>query len=185
MSAQQSIADANCVRRRFEDLSLLGERDRAQAAIIAAISSLQVATIAKRMCGRRRSRARRGVRAQPPTENRAIGVGAQDAYRRPQMSVSAIAEPTRDTVELLYYRPLGPFHDYEIRLARIAHHYADRVRLTKLRVADLARLGRTGAFISPTRPTMALVRGGAVVAQAIGDLSSREIDLLVRGAVAG
>jgi len=98
------------------------------------------------------------------------------------MFVSANAEPTREVVELLYYRPLGPFHDYELRLVRIAHHYADRVRLTKLRIADLARLGRSGAFISPTRPTMALVKNGAVVAQAIGDLSSREIDLLVRSA---
>ena len=101
------------------------------------------------------------------------------------MFASAIAQPTHETVELLYYRPLGPFHDYETRLAGIVHHYADRVRVTQLRVADLARLGRTGVFVSSTRPTMALVKAGTVVAQAIGDLSSREIDLLVRGAVAG
>jgi hypothetical protein len=79
MCAQQSIGDANGVGRRFEDLSLLALRDLTQAAIGSAMFELQVARIAKRRCGRRRSRARRGVRAQPPTENRDLGVGARDA----------------------------------------------------------------------------------------------------------
>jgi hypothetical protein len=98
------------------------------------------------------------------------------------MLIHSVAQPALEQVDLLYYRPLGPFHQYEARLVAAARNYADRIRVTKLRTDELAHLARCGAFVSPTRPTMALVRDGAVVAQAVGDLSARELDLLMRSA---
>lgn len=98
-------------------------------------------------------------------------------------SVQLRIEPAPDLglqqVDLVYVRPLGDFRQYESRLLGVADRFRERIRVTKVRAAELSRFTRERVFISKTVPTIVLLRDGEVVAQAVGDLPARELELVL------
>jgi hypothetical protein len=105
-----------------------------------------------------------------------------------QLRIFAGVTPVHDhglpQLDLVYIRPLGDFREYEQRLAGVARRFGERIRLTIARAGELSRFTRTRVFLSKAVPTIVLVRGGEVVAQAVGDLPARELEWIMRDATA-
>ena len=95
-----------------------------------------------------------------------------------QIRIPAEIEP----IDLIYVRPLGDFRQYETRLLGVAAQFRDRVRFTKVRPGELSRFTRERVFISKTVPTIVLIRDGEVVAEAVGDVPARELELVLDSA---
>lgn len=86
-------------------------------------------------------------------------------------------------IDLLYVCPLGDFHRHEARLLEVVDRFRDRLRFTRLRASELFRFTRERVFLSKSVPNILLIRRGEVIAQAIGDLPARELELIVRSAI--
>jgi hypothetical protein len=104
-----------------------------------------------------------------------------------EILISEGIEPTLDhrlqPIDLVYVRALGDFRQYEARLMTVVERFRERIRFTKLRAADLLRLTHERVFLSKSVPNIVLLRSGEVVAQAVGDLPKRELELVVRSAI--
>jgi hypothetical protein len=85
-------------------------------------------------------------------------------------------------VDLIYLPPLGDFRPYEARLRSVAGRFGERVRFTRARGSELLRFTRARIFLSRTVPNVVLVRSGAVVAQAVGELPARELEAILAAA---
>jgi hypothetical protein len=104
-----------------------------------------------------------------------------------QVSIPATIDPAPDRglqqVDLVYVRPLGDFRQYEARLLAVIGRFGECIRFTKARAGELSRFTRERVFLSKTVPNIVLLRSGDVVAQAVGDLPARELELIVRSAI--
>jgi hypothetical protein len=85
-------------------------------------------------------------------------------------------------VDLIYLSPLGDFGRYETRLLALVGRFGDRIRFTRARAGELSRFTRERVFVSKTVPNIVLVRGGEIVAQAVGDLPASELEAVVQAA---
>lgn len=85
------------------------------------------------------------------------------------------------TTVLLYCRPDGAADGFGVRVHACAARHHLEVR--ELAPAALARRGRARAFVSPTQPTVVIVRDGVVVAQVIGAVSAHELLAVIARAI--
>jgi hypothetical protein len=86
-------------------------------------------------------------------------------------------------IEILYVRPVGDFEPFEARLHEVVRRCCEPVHLVRTSGA-LPSLGGERVFATCTVPNVVIVCGGEVIAQAVGDLPARELELLVQAAVA-
>jgi len=105
------------------------------------------------------------------------------ALIRASAGVDPAPELGLQQIDLLYVCPLGDFRRHEARLLEIVDRFRDRLRFTRLRARELFRFTRERVFLSKSVPNILLIRRGEVIAQAIGDLPARELELIVRSAI--
>jgi thioredoxin-like negative regulator of GroEL len=86
-------------------------------------------------------------------------------------------------IDLIYVRAFGDFRRYEARLLELVERCGGRVRFTKATAGELTRFTNDRVFSSTTVPTLVLVRDGAVVAEAVGDLPASELARVVHAAL--
>jgi hypothetical protein len=95
-----------------------------------------------------------------------------------------IAAQDDGRIQMVCIRPPGAFAAFDERLSTVALRQVRSVRVSIFRTWDFAAHHDLG-FVSPTLPTVILVRDGEVVAKAIGDVPQRELEeMLVRAAPA-
>jgi hypothetical protein len=100
-----------------------------------------------------------------------------------QIRIPAEIKPAPpEPVDLVYLRPLGDFRQYESRLMGAAARFRERIRVTKVRPGELSRFTRERVFVSKTVPTIVLIRHGEVIAEAVGDLPARELEIVLGSA---
>lgn len=108
---------------------------------------------------------------------------ARQSNRFEQFATEVAAEDD-GRIQLVCIRPLGPFAAFDERLTAVALRHVRAVRVSIFRTWDFAARHDLG-FVSPTLPTVIIVRDGEVVAKAIGDVPQRELEeMLVRAAPA-
>jgi hypothetical protein len=98
-----------------------------------------------------------------------------------QLEMTASGESV-PRVDLIYLPPLGDFRQYEARLRSVADRFDGRVRFTRTRARELFRFTRELVFLSRTLPNIVVVRCGAVVAHAIGELPAAELGAILGAA---
>lgn len=106
--------------------------------------------------------------------------------RNAQTRIRAGIDPTPDhglqQVDLVCVCPRGDFREYETRLRGVVGRFRERIRFTKVRASELSRFTRELVFLSKTLPNIVLLRCGKVLAQAIGNLPTSELEGVVRSA---
>ncbi|HET9987082.1 MAG TPA: hypothetical protein VFQ65_01145 [Kofleriaceae bacterium] len=101
-----------------------------------------------------------------------------------QLQTDRVGQPD-PRIDLVYVRPLGDFRAYESRLLEVAGRFGDRVRFTRTSAGELALLTCERAFSTKTVPNVVLVRDGAVIAQAVGELPVTALVRIVERAIGG
>jgi hypothetical protein len=94
--------------------------------------------------------------------------------------IAPVEGPQR--VDLIYLPPLGDFRRYEARLRSVAGRFGERIRFTRARARELFPFMRAQVFLSKTVPNIVVVRSGAVVAHAVGELPARELEAILAAA---
>jgi hypothetical protein len=78
---------------------------------------------------------------------------------------------------VLYCRPPGDFAVQDNQTARLRRELGSSVEVETTSPSDAAQRCRT--WVSATQPTLLVLRGGKVVAMAVGCLSLRELEHLI------
>jgi len=81
-------------------------------------------------------------------------------------------------IQMVCIRPPGAFAAFDERLNAVALRHVRSVRVSIFRTWDFAAQHDLG-FVSPTLPTVIIVRDGEVVAKTIGDVPQRELENIV------
>jgi len=107
-------------------------------------------------------------------------MSSQAQVNRFQRFATEVAAEDDGRIHMVCIRPLGPFAAFDERLNAVALRHVRSVRVSIFRTWDFAARHDLG-FVSPTLPTVIIVRDGEAVAKAIGDVPQRELeDMLSR-----
>jgi hypothetical protein len=94
------------------------------------------------------------------------------------------ARVTMQDIYAVYIGPSGDDRQFETRFQDVVRRVGCvRVVHRSASASELARLTSDTVFLSASLPNLVVVRGGEVVAQAIGDLPTREIEAVLRTAI--
>lgn len=103
------------------------------------------------------------------------------AAAAPCGTVVSLASQPR--VDLLYLMPLGDWSSFEAALSSLANRFIGSVRLIRTKRAMLRQFTNARVFLSETVPNIVLVRGGEVVAHAVGALPMTELKAMLQVAI--
>jgi hypothetical protein len=84
-------------------------------------------------------------------------------------------------VDLIYLLPLGDWKAFEAALLSMASRFIGRVRLIRTGRAKLGQFTSARVFLSNTVPNIIVLRGGEVVAHAVGALPMTELKAILEG----
>jgi hypothetical protein len=92
-------------------------------------------------------------------------------------------QATSPRVELIYLLPLGEWETFEAELSSMARRFIGSVHLIRTSGAKLKRFTSARLFLSKTVPNVIVLRGGEVVAHALGALPMTELKAMLESAV--
>jgi hypothetical protein len=86
-------------------------------------------------------------------------------------------------IEIVYVRPRGDHRAFQARLYDVVRSFEGDVQLVTCSASELRHITHERVFVSTTVPNVIVVRRGMVIAHALGDLPTRELDSLLRAAI--